>query len=64
MGSNWLLTARNRLFFKAQSMLVHPHEIAPIFLKLDVGAEGWFYSYYIHQGNKSDKKKEIARNKK
>ena len=34
------------------------------FLKIGfVVAGGWFYSYYIHQGNKSDKGREIFRKK-
>ena len=37
-------------------MVLHPHGIALTFLKIGfVVAGGGLYSYYIHQGNKSDK---------
>ena len=43
--------------------ILHPHGNAP-FLKIGfVFAEGGFYSYYIHQGNKSDKERKIVRKK-
>ena len=38
-------------------LVMHPHEIA------FVVTEGGFYSYYIHQGNKSDKERNIVRKK-
>ena len=43
-------------------LVLHPHGIAPTFLKLDSWLPGaGFYSYYIHQGNKSDKERKIVR---
>ena len=39
-------------------LALHPHGTAPTFLKFDPWSPGGgFYSYYIHQGNKSDKKR-------
>ena len=40
-------------------LVLHPHGIATIVLKLD----SWFYSYNIHQENKSDKERKIVRKK-
>ena len=49
---------------KMVHLVVHPHGIAPTFLKFRfVVAGGGFYSYYIHQGNKSDKESKIVRKK-
>ena len=42
-------------------LVLHPHGIAPTFLKVVAG--GGFYSYYIQQGNKSDKEWKILRKK-
>ena len=43
---------------------LHPHEIAPTFLKLDpCSPGGGFYSYYIPQGNKTDKERKMVRKK-
>ena len=44
------------------SLSIAPTGNCTHFLKLVV-ARGGFYSYYIHQGNKSDKERKIARKK-
>ena len=45
-------------------LVLHPHGIAPTFFKIGyVVAGGGFYSYYIHQGNKSDKERKIIKKK-
>ena len=42
----------------------YPHGISLTFLKLGLWSSGvGFYSYYIHQQNKSDKERKIVRNK-
>ena len=46
-------------------LVLLPHGIAPTFLELDSWSPGTgVYSYYIHQGNKSDKERKIVRNTK
>ena len=46
--------------FTLVHLVLHPREIAATFLKLFfVVAGGGFYSYYIHQGNKSDKERKL-----
>ena len=43
-------------------LVLHPHGIGPTFLKLESWSPvGRVYSYYIHQGNKSDKERKIVR---
>ena len=45
-------------------LVLHPQGIGPTFLKLDSWSPvGRVYSYYIHQGNKSDKERKIERQK-
>ena len=45
-------------------MVLHPHKIAPTFLKLDSWTPGaGFILNYIHQGNKSDKEGKTVRKK-
>ena len=45
-------------------LVLNSHGIATTFLKnLVVVAGGKFYSYYIHQGYKSDKERKIVREK-
>ena len=42
-------------------LVLHPHGIAPSFLKLHSWSPGaWFNSYYIHQGNKLDKERKVV----
>ena len=43
-------------------LVLHPHGIAPTFLKFDSWSLGHYF-YYIHQGNKSDKERKIVRKK-
>ena len=46
------------------NLVLHPHGIAPTFLKFYSWSPGaGFYSYYIRQGNKSDKEREVVRKK-
>ena len=48
---------------KMVHLKLHSHGISPTFL-IEFGvAGGGFYFYYIHQGNKSDKERKIARKK-
>ena len=43
-------------------LVLHPHWIATTFIKLGSWSPwGGFYSNYIHQGNKSDKERNIVR---
>ena len=43
-------------------LVLHQHWIGPTFLKLGSWSPGaGFYSYYIHQGNKSHKERKIVR---
>ena len=45
-------------------LVLHPHGIAPTFLRLDSWSPGAdLYSYFIHQRNKSDKERQIVRKK-
>ena len=45
-------------------LALHPHGIAPTFLKLDSWSQrASFYSYYIHHRNKSDIERKIVRKK-
>ena len=54
MNSNWLKIIQHVI--KSVDLVLHPHGIDPTFLKLDSWSPGaGLYSYYIHQGNKSDK---------
>ena len=49
---------------KSVHLVLHPHGIETTFLKLDSRSSGaGFYFYYIHQENKSDKERKIARKK-
>jgi hypothetical protein len=53
----WLLITY--ILYSMVHLVLHPQGIALTFLKLDSWSPGeGFYSYYIHQGNYSDKKKE------
>ena len=50
--------------FEKVYLVLHPHRIAPTFLKLDSWLPGvGFHSYYIYQGNKSDKEKKCKKKK-
>ena len=52
------------LAFIRVHLVLHPHGIISTFLKLDSWSSGaGFYSYYIHQGNKSNKEMETVRKK-
>ena len=45
-------------------LVLHPHRIAPTFLKIGFVVAGVGYcSYHIHPGNKSDKERKIVRKK-
>ena len=54
--------AEEKIFFG--SLSIAPTRNFTLFLKIGfVVAGGGFYSYYIHQGNKSDKERKIVRKK-
>ena len=58
-----LVTARCRVL-KGGSRGIAPKQNCTHFLKIGfLFAGGGFYSYYIHQGNKSDKERKIVRKK-
>ena len=51
--------------FSTSSLGISPTQNCTHFIKIGFAvAGGGFYSYYIHQGNKSDKERKIVRNKK
>jgi hypothetical protein len=49
----------NNIYIKVH-LVLHPHGIAPTFLKLDSWAD-FSPNTYIHQGNKSDKERKVVR---
>ena len=55
---------RQLIWHKSVHLVLHQHGIGPTFLKLGSWSPGaGFYSYYIHQENKSDNERKIVRKK-
>ena len=64
MGNNRFLILYAKQHVSHGSLGIAPTRDCTHFSKIEfVFAGGGFYSYYIHQGNKSDKERKIVRKK-